>query len=46
MIYADRLVDIIYDGIVTLKTEFESETRFEAIPVSFLNRTGLVFFLF
>jgi uncharacterized protein len=31
VIYADRLVDIIYDGIVTLKTESESETRFEEI---------------
>jgi uncharacterized protein len=31
VIYADRLVDIIYDGIVTLKSESESETRFEEI---------------
>jgi uncharacterized protein len=31
VIYADRLVDIIFDGIVTLKTESESETRFEEI---------------
>jgi uncharacterized protein len=31
VIYADRLVDIIYDGIVELKTESESETRFEEI---------------
>lgn len=31
VIYADRLVDIIYDGIVTLTTESESETRFEEI---------------
>jgi uncharacterized protein len=31
VIYADRLVDIIYDGVVTLKTESESETRFEEI---------------
>jgi uncharacterized protein len=31
IIYADRLVDIIYDGIVTLRTESESETRFEEI---------------
>jgi uncharacterized protein len=31
VIYADRLVDIIYDGIVTLKAESESETRFEEI---------------
>jgi uncharacterized protein len=31
VIYADRIVDIIYDGIVTLGTESESETRFEEI---------------
>ena len=31
VIYADRLVDIIYDGIVTLNSESESETRFEEI---------------
>ena len=31
VIYADRLVDIIYDGFVTLKTESESESRFEEI---------------
>ncbi len=31
VIYADRLVDIITDGIVTLKTEAESESRFEEI---------------
>jgi len=31
VIYADRLVDIIYDGVVTLKTESESEARFEEI---------------
>lgn len=31
VIYADRLVDIIYDGIVSLKSESESETRFEEI---------------
>jgi len=31
VIYADRLVDIIYDGIVTLKDESESESRFEEI---------------
>ncbi|MEK6743531.1 MAG: HDIG domain-containing metalloprotein [Nitrospirota bacterium] len=31
VIYADRLVDIIYDGIVTLTSESESETRFEEI---------------
>ena len=31
VIYADRLVDIIYDGVVALKVESESETRFEEI---------------
>jgi uncharacterized protein len=31
VIYADRLVDIINDGIVTLGSESESETRFEEI---------------
>jgi len=31
VIYADRLVDIIYDGIVALTSESESETRFEEI---------------
>jgi len=31
VIYADRLVDIIYDGVVALKAESESETRFEEI---------------
>ena len=31
VIYADRLVDIITDGIVSLKTEAESESRFEEI---------------
>ena len=31
VIYADRLVDIIYDGIVILTSESESETRFEEI---------------
>lgn len=31
VIYADRLVDIITDGIVTLKSESESESRFEEI---------------
>jgi uncharacterized protein len=31
VIYADRLVDIIYDGIVTLESESDSETRFEEI---------------
>lgn len=31
VIYADRLVDIITDGIVTLRTESESESRFEEI---------------
>jgi uncharacterized protein len=31
VIYADRLVDIIYDGIVPIKHEKESEERFEEI---------------
>ena len=31
VIYADRLVDIIHDGIVTLKNEGEAESRFESI---------------
>lgn len=31
IIYADRLVDIIYDGVVMLKSDSESETRFEEI---------------
>jgi len=31
VIYADRLVDIIYDGIVNLNSESESESRFEEI---------------
>ena len=31
MIYADRLVDIIYDGIVTIKNGAEAEERFEDI---------------
>ena len=31
VIYADRLVDIIYDGIVTIKSEAEAEARFEDI---------------
>jgi uncharacterized protein len=31
IIYADRLVDIIYDGIVLIKNEAESEERFEEI---------------
>jgi uncharacterized protein len=31
IIYADRIVDIIYDGVVTLQAESESETRFEEI---------------
>ena len=31
IIYADRLVDIIHDGVVTLKSESEAETRFEEI---------------
>ena len=31
IIYADRLVDIIHDGVVTLKSESEAETRLEEI---------------
>lgn len=31
IIYADRLVDIIHDGIVKIKNEAEAETRFEDI---------------
>ena len=31
VIYADRLVDIIHDGIVTLNDETEAESRFEEI---------------
>jgi len=31
VIYADRLVDIITDGIVEIKSESEAETRFEEI---------------
>jgi uncharacterized protein len=31
VIYADRLVDIIHDGIVTVGTEAEAEERFEEI---------------
>ncbi|MGC2061773.1 MAG: HDIG domain-containing metalloprotein, partial [Thermodesulfovibrionales bacterium] len=31
VIYADRLVDIITDGIVTIKDEAEAEARFEEI---------------
>ena len=31
IIYADRIVDIIHDGVVTLKADSESETRFEEI---------------
>jgi uncharacterized protein len=31
IIYADRLVDIIYDGIVTIRNEAEAEVRFEEI---------------
>jgi uncharacterized protein len=31
VIYADRLVDIIYDGIVTILSETEAEKRFEDI---------------
>ena len=31
VIYADRIVDIIYDGVVALKAESEAEARFEEI---------------
>lgn len=31
IIYADRLVDIIHDGIVTIRSEHEAEERFEEI---------------
>lgn len=31
VIYADRLVDIIMDGIVSIKSEIEAEERFEEI---------------
>lgn len=31
VIYADRLADIIYDGIVTIKNEADAEERFEEI---------------
>jgi uncharacterized protein len=31
VIYADRLVDIIHDGIVTIRSEQEAEDRFEEI---------------
>jgi len=31
VIYADRLVDIIHDGIVTIKKEVDAEERFEEI---------------
>jgi uncharacterized protein len=31
VIYADRLVDIIHDGIVPVKSEREAEERFEEI---------------
>jgi len=31
IIYADRLVDIIHDGVVALNAESEAETRFEEI---------------
>jgi uncharacterized protein len=31
VIYADRLVDIIYDGIVTVESERDAEDRFEDI---------------
>jgi uncharacterized protein len=35
IIYADRLVDIIYDGIVTIRNEAEAEDRFEEILRSY-----------
>jgi len=45
VIYADRLVDIIYDGIVKLGSESESEAKFEEIlqtyPKYGKNRTTL-----
>ena len=31
MIYADRLIDIIHDGIVPVASEREAELRFEEI---------------
>ncbi|OGW39468.1 MAG: hypothetical protein A2010_12105 [Nitrospirae bacterium GWD2_57_9] len=31
VIYADRLVDIIHDGVVTIRSEAEAEERFEEI---------------
>jgi len=31
VIYADRLVDIIYDGIVPVRSELDAEDRFEEI---------------
>lgn len=31
VIYADRIVDIIYDGVVSVKTHAEAEERFEEI---------------
>ena len=35
VIYADRLVDIIHDGVVPIKNEAESEARFEEILRTF-----------
>jgi len=35
VIYADRLVDIIHDGIVKIATEHEAEARFEEILRSY-----------
>jgi uncharacterized protein len=35
VIYADRLVDIIYDGIVPVKSEQDAEERFEEILRSY-----------
>lgn len=49
VIYADRLVDIIADGIVTLKSESESESCFEEIlrayPKYGKNETTLIRYL-
>jgi uncharacterized protein len=36
VIYADRLVDIIHDGIVKIATEHEAEARFEDILRTYL----------
>jgi uncharacterized protein len=37
VIYADRLVDIIHDGVVPIKNEAESEERFEEILRTYPN---------